>query len=152
MNQEHIYIYEGRDIKKVFINIVLLYILGNSMYKLFMNGRINTENDAKYMINLPVVTKIIDVVTYILKWFGLRKPQAIDLLVSIATDIFILFVVMAFLILTLHALNYEHFLRILSFNIFEYGAISFVFIFKATIMYLIYELIHASCQILDKRY
>ena len=148
------YTYEARDIKEVLINVVLLYILGRSMYNLFINGRLNTESDAKYMFKLPVVTTFSNVVTYVLRWFRLKPPKAIELLISIAADIFILFVVMLFLIFTLHLLNYQHVQNLDRFSshpISEYGTFAFDFIFKATIMFLIYELIHGSCQILDQR-
>lgn len=151
MSQEPLYSYEARNIGEILINVVLLYILGRSMYKLFINGRINTESDAKYMLKLPLVTSFTILITEILKWIGLKPPKAIDLLISFAADIFILFVAMFFLIFTLHLLNYQHYQRLLSFNIVEYGTYAAVFIFKATIMFLIYELIHSSCQILDKR-
>lgn len=149
------YIYEARDIKEVMINVVLLYILGRSMYNLFINGRLNTESDAKNMIKSPVVTLFTMIVTYLLKWFGLKPPKAIELLINFAADIFIIFVVMLFFIFTFHLLNYNHIQslkdRFPSYPVSEYSTIAFVFIFKATIMFLIYELIHGSCQLLDQR-
>lgn len=148
MNQEPLYTYEARNIEEVLIDVVLLYVLGRSIYIIYSKSDASksdaSKSDAKYMLSLK-----LEYVIYIFKWFGLKPPQSINLMISYAYDVFVILVVTCFLIFTLHLLNIEHSRRILSINIPGYFTYAAVFIFKAVIMFLIYELIHFSCENLE---